>query len=482
MEYTTDVVVIGAGAIGSAIARELSRYEVDVILIERNEDVGGYASKCNGGVLCSGHELVPGSLEWRLTSASNRAYDQICKDLNVEMKRPGFIYAAQNDDEMAQLKEIHRTAILNGEYGAELLSKKKVHELEPVLHPNIVGGLLIPNEATVDLMDLTLAFVENAMDNGVRVLLSTKATKINVDPNRHCVTSVSTDKGDIACKFAINAAAIYADKLAQSVGFCDYYNYPRTGQYFVLDKNLPYMPKHIVNPLPTPISRGRLVTPTIHGNTLVGPSADNMTDRERTCTDRAIMESIIEDCRKLIPDINPADSITQFCGVRPAIYPAGWRIRAVDGCQGYIEAVGNNQGVSSAPGVAKYVSVLLGEEGLEMIQKENWIATRKPVRHFADMSEEERDAAIKENPQYGNVICRCETVTEGEIIDVIHRGPGAHSVDAIKRRLRAGMGRCQGGFCGPRVIEILARELGVSEEEICKNEKGSEMLVRVNRR
>lgn len=482
MNRKADVVIIGAGVIGSAVARELSRYKLDVMLIERNEDVGGYASKCNSGTLCSGHDAPVGSLEWRLTSASNRAYDQICKDLDVKMERLGMIYVAQDGEELERLKAIRKKAVLNGEYNVRMLTPGELLELEPSVNPEAAGGLLVPNEAIVDVMELVLAFVENAMENGVELELSTKVLGINTDPEDHHVLSVETDKGTVECRFAINCAAIYADQIAHSVGFCDYYNYPRTGQFFVLDKNVSYKPGHIVVPLPTPVSRGRLVTPTIHGNCLIGPSADNRTDREDTRTDSATLESIINDCRKLIPAINPADSITQFCGVRPAIYPKkDWRIRAIDGCKGYIEAVGINQGVSAAPGVARYVAEILDDEGLELKPKENWKSTRKAIRRFTEMSEEEREEAIEQDPAYGNVICRCETVTEAEIVQAVHRGPGARSVDAIKRRLRAGMGRCQGGFCGPRVVEILARELKVPEEEICKNEPGSEMLARVNR-
>ena len=484
MSRKRDVIIVGAGAIGSAIARELSRYELDVLLIDRNEDIGGYASKCNSATLCSGHDAEPGSLEARLTSASNRAYDQICADLDVEMDRMGMIDVAHSEEEMKKLREIRKKAIRNGEYNVEMLDAERVHEMEPMLNPDIVGGLLVPNEAIVDVMELLLAFVENAMDNGVEVRLGTAVTRINTDPVDHHVLSVTTADGEeISCRFVINAAAIYADQLAQSVGFCDYYNYPRTGQFFVLDKQLPYRPNHIIVPLPTPVSRGKLLTPTIHGNLLVGPSADNMVDREDTSTDKETMDDIIDETRKMIPAVNPMDSVTQFCGVRPAIYPkTDWRIRAIDGCKGYIEAVGINQGISGAPGVARYVATILDDEGLEMVEKKNWNPKRKAIKRFASMTEEERDAAIKADPRYGNVICRCETVTEGEIIEAIHKGPGARSVDAIKRRLRAGMGRCQGGFCSPRVVEILARELGVTEEEICKNEPGSEMLVRVNRK
>ena len=216
---------------------------------------------------------------------------------------------------------------------------------------------------------------------------------------------------------------------------------------------------------------------------LIGPSAVNGWDKEDTKTDKPTLDSVLEDCRKMIPAINPADSVTQFTGVRPAIEPkVDWRVQANEKCHGYIEAVGISQGISGSPGVAKYVAEILEGEGLKMTPKDSWNPIRKAIPRFAQMTEEERDQAIKENPLYGNVICRCETVTEAEIIEAIHRGTGARSVDAIKRRLRAGMGRCQGGFCGPRVIEILARELNVPAEAICKNEKGSEMVVCENRK
>lgn len=483
MNYETDVVIVGAGVIGSAIARELSRYNLDVTLVERNEDVGGYASKCNSGTLCSGHDAPVGSLEAKLTYKANRAYEEICRELEVEMRCIGMIYVAHDDEEMKRLHDIRDKAIANGEKDAEILSAERVHEMEPSVNPDVIGGLLIKNEAIVDVMELVLAFAENAVDNGVHLMRGTAVTKINKSGDGGSVESVTTDKGDIKCRFVINAAAIYADKLAESVGLCDYRNYPRTGQFFVLDKNLPYSPKHIVVPLPTPVSRGKLLTPTIHGNLLVGPSADNMTDRENTKTDKETLDSVLNDCRRMIPAVNPADSVTQFCGVRPAIEPKGdWRIRAFDSCHGYIEAVGISQGVSAAPAVGEYVAEILKKQGLEMEPKSDYISRRKAIKRFVKMTEEERREAIKEDSRYGNVICRCEMVTEAEIVQAVHRNPGARSVDGIKRRLRAGMGRCQGGFCAPRVVEILARELGVDAENICKNEKGSEMLVRLNRK
>lgn len=478
----TDVLIIGAGATGASIARKLSQYELDVTLIDRNEDIGGYASKCNSATLCSGHDAEPGTLEGRLEYESSRKYEQICRDLDVEYRKTGMIYVAHDENDMAELEKIREKALINGEKDARLLSMEEVHSMEPSINPDIMGGLLIPNEAVVDVMELIFATVENAMDNGVRVMTSTKAEKININEDGS-VRSVDTTAGEIRCRYVVNAAAIYADKLAKDVYECEYENYPRTGQFFVLDKDMPYRPSHIIVPIPTPLTRGRLLTPTIHGNLLVGPSAENLVDREDTRTDSATLASIAADCQKMIPAVNPMDSVTQFCGVRPAIKPkADWRIRTIEGHHGYIEAVGISQGVSAGPAVGDYVAELLRGEGLELVPKKNWHGTRKAIRRFVKMTEAERDAAIKEDPRYGNIICRCETVSEAEIVQAIHKGPGARSVDAVKRRLRAGMGRCQGGFCGPRVVEILARELGVTEEDICKNEPGSEMLVRVNRK
>ena len=482
MNKNTDVVIIGAGAVGSTIARELSKYQLQVVLVEKNEDVGGYASKCNSGTLCDGHDAPPGSLEAKTIIESTHLYEQICSDLDVKMKRTGMIYVAQNAAELKQLDEIKARAVANGLTQEKPLTKEQVLEMEPSVNPEITGGMLVPGEAVVDVMELMFANVENAMDNGVEVMVGTKVLRINLDDEKHCVKSVTTDKGDISCSFVINAAAIYADEIAETVGICDYRNYPRTGEFYVLDKNLPYAPSHIIAPLPTQVTRGKLVTPTINGNTLIGPSAVNGWDKEDTKTDKPTLDSILEDCRKMIPAINPADSVTQFTGVRPAIDPKDdWRVRANDKCKGYIEAVGISQGISGSPGVARYVAEILADEGLKMTPKDSWNPKRRAIRKFAQMTEAERDQVISENPLYGNVICRCETVTEAEIIEAIHKGPGARSVDAIKRRLRAGMGRCQGGFCGPRVIEILARELNVPAEAICKNEKGSEMVVCENR-
>lgn len=475
--YQTDVVVIGAGAIGSAIARELSKYDVDVMLIEKKEDVGGDASRSNSATIVSGYDAPIGSLESYLATASNAMFDKVTKELDVAFKRIGAIQVAFSDEDVEVLKQNERKAIANGVMDVELISGDKVRELELSLSKEIKAGLYIPKESIVNVFDLLVAYVENAVDNGVRLMTSTKAEQITSENGR--VTSVITDKGQIFAKYIINAAALYCDELADTVGKKYFKNYPRKGEFFVLDKNLPYATNHIIVPIPTPLTRGKLITPSIEGNLLIGPTAVNQTDKEDKSTTKEGLDGIIADIKKMLPDVNSRDSVTQFAGLRPARDPAEYSIKMFDDLKGYVEVNGITQGVSISLAAGVYVVNMLKKDGLELKRKDNYNPYRKRIKLFRESTKEEQAELVKKDPRYGNVICRCEIVTEAEICEAIKRG--AHSVDAIKRRLRAGMGRCQGGFCGPRVVEILARELGIEPEEVCKNEKGSEMLVGKNK-
>lgn len=475
--YQTDVVVIGAGAIGSAIARELSKYEVDVILVEKKEDVGGDASRTNSATVVSGYDAPVGSLEARLTAASNPMFDQVTKDLDVEFKRIGAIQVGFTEEDLTILKQNYEKAIANGIYDAELISGDKVREMEPSLSGEIKGGLYIPKESLVDVFELLVAYVENAVDNGVRLMTSTRALGIRCENGK--VVSVQTDKGEIFTKYVVNAAALYADEIARTIGLAYFKNYPRKGEFFVLDKNLPYATNHIIVPIPTPLTRGKLITPSLEGNLLIGPTAVNQEDKEDKSTTKEGLDSILTDIRKMLPAVNPKDSVTQFAGLRPARLPAEYSIRAFEVAKGYIEVNGITQGISVSLAAAVYVAQLLEKEGLVLVRKDTYNPHRKSIKKFRNCTREEQAQLVSDNPSYGNVICRCETVTEAEIVEAVRRG--AKSVDAVKRRLRAGMGRCQGGFCGPRVVEILARELHLEPELICKNEEGSRMLVQRNR-
>lgn len=475
--YQTDVVVVGAGAIGCALARELSKYDVDVMLVEKKEDVGGDASRSNSATIVSGYDCPPGSLESYLSVHSNPMFDKVTKELDVEFKRIGAIQVAFTDEDVEVLKKNKKKAIENGVFDVELISGGKVREMEPSLSKDIKAGLYIPRESIVEVFDLLVAYVENAVDNGVRLLTSTKVERITTENG--AVKSVLTDKGEILTKYVVNAAALYCDEIADTVGKKYFRNYPRKGEFYVLDKNLPYATKHMIAPIPTPITRGKLITPSMEGNLLIGPTAVNLEDKEDKSTTKEGLDSIFEDIRKMLPDVNPRDSVTQFAGLRPSRDPAEYSIKAFDDLKGYIEVNGITQGVSCSLAAGVYVTELLEENGLELVRKDNYNPYRKKMKLFRECTKEEQAELIKQDIRYGNVICRCETVTEAEICEAIRRG--AHSVDAIKRRLRAGMGRCQGGFCGPRVVEILARELHIDPTEVCKNEKGSEMLVSLNK-
>lgn len=472
-----DVVIVGAGAIGSALARELSKYKLDVVLLEKNEDIGGDASKGNSATIVCGYDAPPGTLESKLAVASNPMFDLVCEQLDVDFKRIGTLQVGYTDEDMKILEKNKERAFANGVYDTEVLNAEEVHKMEPALSDEVKGALYVPREGIVNVFDLLVGYVENAVDNGVTLMTSTKALSINRKDGK--VFSVETDKGEIETRFVVNAAALYADELAKTVDLCDFRNYPRKGEFFVLDKNLSYAPKHVIAPIPTPVTRGKLLTPSIEGNLLVGPTAENIEDKEDKATTREGLQSILNDVCKMVPQINSKDSVTQFASLRPAREPAGYSIRAFESLYGYIEANGISQGISCSLAAAVYITNLLKEQGLKLEKKQNFNPYRRRIIRFCECTPEVQEKLIEENPKYGNIICRCEKISEAEIVEAIHRG--ARSMDAVKRRVRAGMGRCQGGFCGPRVVEILARELGCLPEQICKNEPGSELLTAINK-
>ena len=471
----TDVVIIGAGAVGSALARELSKYQLDVTVVEKNSDLGGDSSKSNSAIIHTGYDAAPGTLESQLVVAANPMYDEICKDLDIPFKRIGAVLPAFTDEQMEQLPAIKHKAMMNRVYDVEYKTAAEMLELEPELNPEVKGGLYIPRESIIDPFLFCIALAENAADNGVKFELATKV--IGIEQKDGAVTTVKTDKGDIECKYVINAAGLYCDEVASFVGKNTYTVTPRKGQFYILDKKTSCQVKMIVLPIPTKVTKGKLMCPTMHGNMLVGPTAEDMLDKTDKSTNAEGLESIATEVRRMIPRVNLRDTITQYSGLRAQRNPEGLNIDMYDDLKGYVNISGvRSTGLTNSVAVASYVVDLLIQSGMKATPKQDYIKTRKGTPHFAELSAEEKAALIAKDPRYGNVICRCETITEGQICDAIHRTLGATTVDGVKRRVRAGMGRCQGGFCGPRVIEIIARELGVSPDEVCKNDKGSEML------
>jgi len=476
----TDVVVIGAGAVGCAVARELSKYDVDVIVVDKNEDVGGDASKSNSAIIHTGYDASPGTLESQLVVAANPMYDRLVRDLDVPFARIGAILPAITEEQFEKLPEIKEKSFRNHVYDVEYKTAQELLEMEPNLNPGVKGGLYIPRESIIDPFILVQAYAENALANGVRFLLQTRVTGIKTEHGR--IKSVQTTGEEIETRFVINCAGLYCDEIAQMVGKAEYKVVARKGQFFILDKNTGCKVNHIVLPIPTKITKGKLMCPTIHGNMLVGPTAEDQPSKVDKSTTAEGLASITNDVRNLIPNVNVRDSITQYAGLRPNRNPEGLHFDIWEDLEGYVNLSGvRSTGLTLSVAMGKYVVQQMLYHGAGFRLKENFISKRKGIVKFSECTLEEQDALIRENPLYGNVICRCETVTEAEILDAIRRPLGARSVDAVKRRVRAGMGRCQGGFCGPKVIEILARELGCTPAEINKNNAGSYMVTGTTR-
>ena len=471
----TDVVIIGAGAVGCAIARELSKYQIDVTVVDKNEDIGGDASKSNSAIIHTGYDASPGTLESELVVAANPMYDELCRDLDVPFRRIGAILPAITQEQYEKLPEIKAKAFKNRVYDVEYKTGKELLEMEPNLNPEVKGGLYIPRESIIDPFILVQALAENANENGVSFLLNTKVTGIQTKEGR--VTAVETTAGVIETEYVINAVALYCDEIAAMVGKADYKVVARRGQFYILDKNTSCKVEHIVLPIPTKVTKGKLMCPTIHGNMLVGPTAEDLDNKtDKSVTEEGLL-SIVEDVKRLGPEGNVRDSITQYSGLRPNRNPEGLHVDMWDDLKGFVNLSGvRSTGLTLSVAMGKYVAQLLLDHGCQLVFKENYKKTRKGIVRFHELSREEKEQLIAVNPAYGTVICRCETITEGEILDCIRRPLGARSMDAVKRRVRAGMGRCQGGFCGPKVLEILAREWKVPVEQINKNNEGSYMV------
>lgn len=474
--YNADIVIIGAGTVGTALAREFSKYHVRVIVVDKRDDVGGDASKSNSSIICSGFDCPPNTLESELCRSERAMIERVAEELDVPFKVCGAIMPAITQEQMDILPHIYNDAYENHVYDVEYLSREQILEMEPEINPEVLGGLYIPGDAVIDPFLFVVAQAENAAENGVEFLLRAEVKGIVTENGE--VRAVETTRGTIQTKYVINAAGLFCDEIAKMADECDdFVVKPRKGQFFILDKNTSCKTSHIVYPIPTPETRGKLLLQTIHGNMLLGPTAEDLEDKEDHSVTAEELEGIIRDCKRLVPNIRVEDAITQYCGLRPNRIPAGFHIGFGKKTKGYFGITGiRSTGVSTCLGIAKYVVKMFQEEGVKLERNFNFNPVRKGIERYSEASPERKAQLIEQDPRYGRIICRCETVTEAEIIQAIHRPVGATTVDGVKRRLRAGMGRCQGGFCGPKVIKLLAREWNVPAEKIEKNLPGSYMV------
>jgi len=469
-----DVVVIGAGAVGTAVVRELSGFDLSVVAVDRLNDIGGDASKANSAIIHTGFDAPPGTLESRLVVQANPLYDALSAELDIPFRRVGAVLVAVTEEEEAELPKIMGKARQNGVFDLKLLTAPEVLEMEPAVNPDVRAGIHVPRESIIDPFLLVVAQAENAAKNGATFITGCEVIGLrSADKSLR----VATTRGEIETRFVVNAAGLNADRISGYLGIDDFRMHPRRGQFHVLDRTAPVQVQHIILPVPTKITKGKLVTPTPHGNWLIGPTAEDIDDRMCHSTTREGMEEIARGVHKLIPSLDIGSTITQYDGLRPVRTPGGYHIRSFESLAGYLELSGiRSTGVTSSVAVARYCCSKLLEMGLPAGEKQGFDGTRRGIPCFRDADADTRADLVRKDPLYAHVVCRCETVTEAEIVQAIRREPGARDVDGVKRRVRAGLGRCQGGFCGARVPQILARELGIPLEEVTKKGSGSRIL------
>ncbi|MGL4606306.1 MAG: NAD(P)/FAD-dependent oxidoreductase, partial [Eubacteriaceae bacterium] len=476
-----DIAIIGAGIAGSYIARELSRYKLDIVLLDGENDVGNQITMANSAIVHAGFDAPSYKLKGKFNASGNIMYEKICADLDVPFKRCGSMVVAHDEFEMQTLHELYKNGLANGVPGLRILFEDEVHAMEPNLNKDICGALYAPTAGVVSPFELCVGVTENAVDNGVTLKLNHLVTDIKKQANHF---EIFTNSGTIEAKYIINAAGVYADDIYEMVGEPYFQLLARKGNYFIFDKEAGSMVHSIIFPCPSEKGKGILVAPTVHGNLLIGPDAEP-TEKDDISTTSERLSYIKENALKNCPELPFNKIIRSYAGLRNT--PIVDTFTTTDGdfiieespVKGFINVAGyESPGLTSIPSVAHYVVEKLVKPLIPNIEENPTFNPKvRPHLRFDELTESEKVEVIKENPKYGRVICRCETITEGEIIDVIHRSAGARTVKAVKKRCRAGMGRCQGGFCSPRVVEILARELNCSLDEIMYDQQDSTYIL-----
>ena len=468
-----DIIIIGAGVSGSAIARELSRFHARILVLEKEEDVCCGTSKANSAIVHGGFDAEPGTLKAKLNIRGSRMMEQLSRDLDFPYKRCGSLVLCMDREDLPRLHALLEKGIANGVQGLEILDGQQLRALEPSVHDDAVAALWAPSGAIVCPFGLNIALAENAAANGAAFSFNTEVLGLERTEEGWLV---HTNRGDFLSRVVINAAGVHGGEIHNMVSSDQMTLINRRGDYYLLDKTAACV-SHTVFTLPNKMGKGVLVSPTVHGNTIVGPTAIDIPDPENTATTAEGLAQAGQKAACMVKDLPLRQVITSFAGIRAHHPGDDFVIGAVEGAPGFVDVVGiESPGLSAAPAIGEYVAEIL-REILRLEKKTDFLSTRKGILNPLELTMEERNALIRENPAYGQIICRCESVSEGEILDAIRRPLGARSLDGVKRRVRAGMGRCQGGFCAPRVMEILARELGIDQRDVTKAGPGSELLV-----
>ena len=459
-----DVAIIGAGVVGGIVARTLSRYNLKICIIEKENDVAMGATKANSAIVHAGFDAKEGSLKAKLNVEGSNLMEQVCRELNVKYKNNGSLVVGFNDEDKANLADLYKRGTANGVKGLKLLEKEEIKALEPNLSDSITCALHAPTGAIVCPYELTVAAIGNAMDNGAELLCGFEVSGIKRTAEGYEILSAEKT---IKSRFVVNCAGLYSDEIAKCAGDDTFSVSPRRGEYILLDKECGNLVSHTIFRTPSKMGKGILVSPTVDGNLLLGPTSVNILDKEDKDLTNEGFAKIIESAKETVNGVPFNKAITSFCGLRAVGSTGDFIITSPE--KGFINAAGiESPGLSASPAIAIYIKDMLSGLGLALKEKADYNPNRPSMHAFREATIEEKNEMIKANPAYGKIVCRCEGVTEGEILDALRRNPKARDLDGVKRRTRAQMGRCQGGFCSPYITELIAKEFDISFEKVTK--------------
>lgn len=473
-----DVVIIGAGVIGCSVARELSRFKLKVCVLEKESDVAAGTTKANSAIIHAGFDAKPDKLKGKLNAKGSLLFDNLSRELEFPFKRNGSLVLCFEKENIEKLELLKQQGDLNGVKDLQVIDGDKVRELEPNICEEVVAALYAPTGGIVCPYEMTVALAENAFNNGVEFKFESKVLDIIKEKDNY---KIVTNNEKIKAKVVINAAGLFADRINNMVSNLKFHIIPRKGEYCLFDKSAGNLITKTIFQLPTKLGKGILVTPTVDGNLLVGPNAVDIEDKEDLCTTKEGLDEVIEKARKSVKVLPMNQIITSFSGLRARTEEDDFIIGEVKDAPGFINAASiESPGLSSAPAIALMVKAMVTNILTPEMNPE-FNPIRKGIVKFRELNNQERRELIAKRPEYGRIICRCETITEGEILDAINRPLGAKDLDGVKRRTRAGMGRCQAGFCSTRILDILSKELHIEKTSITKFGGNSTILISKNK-
>ena len=473
-----DVIVIGGGVVGGLILRELTKYTLNVCLLEKESDVSMGASKANSGIVHAGYDAKVGSLKAKFNVEGNKMMEGVCSDLGVKFRRNGSLVVAFNEEDFKTLKDLKMRGELNGVEGLDIIDQRMLREMEKNISDDAIAALYAPTGGIVCPYELTIASIGNAMDNGAKLITDFEVSAIEKTENGYLIKS--NDGQEVETKLVINCAGLCSGKIAEMVGDSDIQIGARKGEYILLDRESGDFVSHTLFFTPTKLGKGILVTQTVDNNILLGPTADEGVDTTETSADG--LAFVIEKAKQMCKNPPLFNTITSFAGVRAYSDKHDFIIEESKSAKGVIHCAGiESPGLTASPAIAKYVLETLIGGLMPLTKNEGFNGTRKPDYFFKHLSMKEKNEMIKKDPSYGKIVCRCEQVTEGEILRAIRENPPAKDIDGVKRRTRSGMGRCQGGFCQPFVAELIAKERGMSLTNVTKSGKGAYLLTGVTK-